>query len=581
MALREIIARFGFQIDQRGLKKAETGIGRVVGSLKTMGVMLGAGMVARGVKNFITGMVDSGDALGKTATQLGLSSDQLQAWQAAAGYAGVEGAKFSQSMRVMQKNALLAEQGSKQAGDAFKKLGVDFKDTNGQLKTGDKLMREVGLALNKTENSTERVALAQQLMGRTGAALLPLFKDGEKGLDAALAALERFGGGMSKEMVKNAEDAQDRFADLEIATMSFKSQIAVAILPAISSLVLGFAKMIAWISKAVKGTSAIKSILVALGIVVGKMAIAKFAGSFLKLARAAALPLLKFVLLFLIIDDLIALFEGRGSLIGTFIDKIFGEGSAKAVVDGIKGIGKAVADVVATGDFEKFDQDLDAIFGPPGHDIVADIAFTFEMIGEVIDEAVDGIGEGVDEMITGMGKFFTEMSTVISDATPDVVKDAVSLAGDLIDGIVKGIKDGAVAVGKAVVGVGKDALLAAKNFFQTDSPSKLFATEVGEPIPQGIAMGVKNAARGARQMTLDAIALASGSGASSLSASPRGGGGGIAGGVIFKSDIAITVSGGSPGDPQIAKLRQGVRSELRDNRRATLDALQQLVEAPA
>ena len=92
-------------------------------------------------------MVDAGDALGKTATQLGLTSDQLQSWQAAAGFAGVEGQKFAQSMRVLQKNTLLAEQGSKQAGDAFKKLGVDVKDSNGQLKTGDQLMREVGVAL--------------------------------------------------------------------------------------------------------------------------------------------------------------------------------------------------------------------------------------------------------------------------------------------------------------------------------------------------------------------------------------------------------------------------------------------------
>ena len=95
-------------------------------------------------------------------------------------------------------------------------------------------------------------------------------------------------------------------------------------------------------------------------------------------------------------------------------------------------------------------------------------------------------------------------------------------------------------------------------------------------------MGAIGAAGAAGRITGDAIAAASGLGSKTLSAPARGGGGGgIAGGVVFKSDINLTVSGGSPGDPQIAKLRQGVRSELRDNRRATLDALHQLVEAPA
>ena len=581
MALREIIARFGIQVDPKGLKKAEKGIGSVVGKLQAFGVVMGAGMVARGIKNFITGMVDAGDALGKTSTQLGLSSDQLQAWQAAADYAGVSGEKFSQSMRVMQKNALLAEQGSKQAGDAFKKLGVDFKGTNGQLKTGDALMREVGLALNKTENSTERVALAQQLMGRTGAALLPLFSDGKKGLDEALKSLERFGGGMSEGMVKAAEDAQNQFTSLNIATMSLKSQFAVVLLPAISQMALGLAKLFAWTAKAADGTGAMSAAILSLGLALGKLAILKYGAQFMQLARAAALPLAKFLLLFLVVDDLIALFSGRGSVIGAFIDKIFGKGSAEKTVNAIKGIGQAVADGVASGNLTKLDNDLDKIFGPLGHDIVADVAFTFSMIGEVIDHAVDGIGASIDQTAAEWSAWWSRMTTEFAEGSALMWKDAKAFGGRLIDGIVSGIKSGAKAVGEAVIGVGKAAMSAAKNFFKIGSPSLLFAQEIGEPIPQGIAMGATDAARAASRITTGALAVASGMGGGTLSAPARGGAGAGAGGVIFKSDIAINVSGGSPDDPQIAKLRQGVRSELRDNRRATLDALQQLVGAPA
>jgi len=70
--------------------------------------------------------------------------------------------------------------------------------------------------------------------------------------------------------------------------------------------------------------------------------------------------------------------------------------------------------------------------------------------------------------------------------------------------------------------------------------------------------------------------------AAQVSAPARGGTGGArgAGGPIFQSTINLTVNGGTATDPQIQKLRQGVRSELRDNRRATLDALTQSVEVP-
>lgn len=576
MALREIIARFGFSLDQKGIKKAETGINGVVSKLKGLGVALSAGIVARGIKNFVTGMVDAGDSLGKTATQLGLSSDQLQAWQAAAGFAGVEAAKFSQSIRVMQKNALLAEQGSKQAGDAFKKLGVDFKDSNGQLKAGDQLLREVGLALNANENSTERVALAQQLMGRTGAALLPLFKDGEKGLDRALAALERFGGGLSKDMVKAAEDAQDRFAELNIATSSFKSQIAIAILPAISQLVLAFSKLLAWFSKTVAGTEAITSAIVAFGLVLGKLAIAKFGGSLIALGKAAAIPLLKFILLALVVDDLIALFTGRASVIGTFIDKIFGKGSAQALVAAIKSVGSAFSSLIQ-GDFKTFDKKLEDIFGPPGEALVRGTVNMFVSMAAAIDKFIAESKKSIAGFFSAIGSFFSQIGSNIAAAGIAAAKGALQLGKDLVAGVVEGIKAAPGAVLNALGGVVTGALNAVKNKFKIDSPSRVFAEQLGAPLIQGIAMGAKNAAGPAQRVTQGAAAAAAAVSPRALSAAPRGGVG--AGGVVFKSDIAIHVSGGAPNAQGVAQLRQGVRAELHDNRRATLEALQQLVPA--
>ena len=579
MALREIIARFGFQFDQGGLKRAQSGIGGVVTSLQGLGVALGAGIVARGIKNFVTGIVDAGDSLGKTATQLGLTSKELQQWQTAADFAGVGTESLNQGFRILGKNALLAQQGSKQAGDAFKTLGVDFEDANGNLKTSSQLARESGLALGALEDKTKAVGLSQQVFGRAGAALLPLFAKGAQGLDEALAKLEEFGGGLSDDLIPLAEAAQDRFTEFEIATTSLKSKIAVALLPALNQLTLGLSKAVTWLSKTGLNAESFKSILVTLGLVLGKLAIAKFGSQLAALGRAAIVPLLKFALLYLVIDDLIALFDGRGSVIGTFIDKIFGEGSSEKVVAAIKGIGSALSEVIATGDFDAFDKSLEDIFGPIGSDIVGDVVFTFSMIGEVIDAAIDGIGESVGEAVAAMGEFFTEIGTAINDATGGLAGEALTVAIAIVDGLIEGIKDGAGAVAGALTGVAKDALKGAADFLAVGSPSKRAADEIGEPLSMGVAMGAQNAARAAARMTADALSAASGlSGASSISAPVRGGGA-ATGGVVFQSNISLSVSGGSASDPSIAKLRQGVRSELRDNRRATLAALNQVIDA--
>ena len=559
MALREILARFGFQVDRRGLAAADKGISGVVGKLQAFGAVIAGSVVVRGIANFVGDIVDAGDALGKTATQLGLSSDQLQGWQAAAGYAGVEATKFNQSMRVLQKNTLLAVQGSKQAVDAFDMLGIEIEDTNGQLKAGDVLMREVGLALNDLENSTERVALAQQLMGRTGAALLPLFKDGEVGLDAALEALERFGGGLSKDLIPLAEAAQDRFADFSLATTSLKSRLAVGFLPILNQVVLGLAKFFAAISKVTKNTNLFQAVLVTLGAVLTKLAIAKFGGSLLALGKAALIPLIKIALLVLLVDDLITLFRGGKSVIGEFLDKLFGEGSSKALVDSIN----AVIDALKDGDFEG----------------AFDIAINkLSALGDKIFQ-VTGKVPGLTTGLFGVIGVLLELGETIREQIPVWSKAATELGDALVDGIVKALRSGAGKLATAAAHLLGGTVAAAATAIQKGSPSKLAQREVGTPLAEGM-FDVKGAMQAARQYASIARAAIP-TAPASLTAQARGGAGAALprGGVIFQSKVDLSVSGGAPSDPQIQKLRQGLRSELTDNRRATLAALTQTVEA--
>lgn len=582
MALREIIARFGFQVDSSGLTKAKSGIAGVVSQARVFGAAIAGSVVVRGIANFVDEITTAGDALGKTATQLGLSGKELQAWQTAAGFAGVEATNLNQGFRILGKNALLAQQGSKQAADAFDTLGVSIEDASGNLKPANQLAREAGIALGGLEDRTKAVGLAQQVFGRAGAALLPLFKDGAEGLDAALRKLEEFGGGLSDTLIPLAEESRDRFFEFEIATTSLKSQLAVALLPVLNQLTLGLSKVIAWVSKATAGTSTFKSVAVALGLVLGKLAIAKFGGSLLKLGRAALWPLAKFILLFLVVDDLIALFEGRGSVIGSFIDKIFGPGSAKALIDGIKGVVGALVEGDFEGALKKAADGLEqlgarilkstgqvpgltvALFGLAG--VFPDLA---EKAGEVagdIGRALDAVG---GELRSSLNPF----------------SEAASLLGQaIIDGIIAPIVDGAQAVADAITAVTLGGVKTAKKAIKSKSPSKVTAKQLGEPLVMGIPEGALAMARQAAKQTAGAFTTASAlqTAPKALSAPARGGNGagGALGGIVFKSEIAITVNGGSASDPQIQKLRQGMRTELHDNRRAMLDALTQLVEVP-
>lgn len=72
----------------------------------------------------------------------------------------------------------------------------------------------------------------------------------------------------------------------------------------------------------------------------------------------------------------------------------------------------------------------------------------------------------------------------------ELISSAVDFGRDLAGGIAKGISNGASAIVNAAKDAASNALQAAKDFLGIQSPSKVFADDIGTPISQGIAAGI-------------------------------------------------------------------------------------------
>jgi DNA-binding Lrp family transcriptional regulator len=66
------------------------------------------------------------------------------------------------------------EGGGSEAAEAFRRLGVDLRDTSGEIRDMDDLFPDLIMALQNIENVTERNALAQQVFGRSLNDLAPV-----------------------------------------------------------------------------------------------------------------------------------------------------------------------------------------------------------------------------------------------------------------------------------------------------------------------------------------------------------------------------------------------------------------------
>jgi phage-related protein len=106
--------------------------------------------------------------------------------------------------------------------------------------------------------------------------------------------------------------------------------------------------------------------------------------------------------------------------------------------------------------------------------------------GELIGKIVAGIIKAIPTIVSSMPKVIKAVTTAFTSV------DWATMGKNIIQGIINGITAAAGQIGKAMTDVAKSALESAKKALGIHSPSRVMAKEVGQYIPEGIAMGIDN-----------------------------------------------------------------------------------------
>ena len=356
MALREILAKFGYETDDSKLVAASKQVDGFATRLNTLAEKVLGGTVQDAFKEWVSDVKESVGEFRGLAKMTGTSNEEMQRWTTAAKLGGSSTEALAAGFRVLQKNAAAAADGlggsaegmvdtadgaleavlgSKAASEAFKALGVDVKDSSGEMKSATQLMGDVGLEIAKIKSPVERAAVATKLFGRRGTELLPIFAKGEKGLSQLLDKIDELGGGVSEEAIKALAEQGKASKEWDVALLSLKSTVVTQLLPAMTAKIKAFSAVLGYFNRLSKGTNIVKAGLITLG---GAMLIlkAESIAAGIKTALAWAPTIITFAAIALLLDDLISLFQGGDSAAGRLIDQIFGIGSAKKAVETIK-----------------------------------------------------------------------------------------------------------------------------------------------------------------------------------------------------------------------------------------------------
>lgn len=178
-----------YNAELKKLEAATSSLGQAAQKMSDFGnkatkageALKGVSMAAAGIDVALAGLAyKSGQAADDLATLskvTGISTDELQKYQAAADLTDVSVETIAKSQVRLKKSMYEAADGTGSAAEAFDKLGVNVTDANGELKTQDEVFEDAIKALGEMSNETERDALAMQIFGKSAAELNPLIED--------------------------------------------------------------------------------------------------------------------------------------------------------------------------------------------------------------------------------------------------------------------------------------------------------------------------------------------------------------------------------------------------------------------
>lgn len=226
---------------QRDLDKAQSQINRYQArtnaafndAAKKIGAAVGVAAVAAaaGLGVLVKNAIDAADELGKLSQKVGISVEELSKLQYAAKLAEVDTAALQTSLVKLSKSAIESKDGIGDAAEAFKALGVDLLDANGNLKSTDQLFLDTADAFAKFADGPEKAAAALAIFGKAGADMIPLLNGGAAAIKAAGVELETFGGVIKQRTAEAADKFNDNLDKLKTTSSALGSQIAADLLP--------------------------------------------------------------------------------------------------------------------------------------------------------------------------------------------------------------------------------------------------------------------------------------------------------------------------------------------------------------
>mgnify|MGYP000713553557 CR=1 FL=1 len=154
----------------KSLKRIEGGFAALGKKIAAFAGIAGAGLALRSLNNLSEKAIDFGDNLAKTADKLGIDIEVLQEFRFAAERAGIAQTTLDTAVQRFIRRTAEAAQGTGEAKAALKELGIELKDSDGNLRPVEQLLSDVADGFQKLKSPAgvfrEKFQLAKHLSSK-------------------------------------------------------------------------------------------------------------------------------------------------------------------------------------------------------------------------------------------------------------------------------------------------------------------------------------------------------------------------------------------------------------------------------
>lgn len=516
-------------------EKAKAFGSKISSAFKTATLVAGA-FVAAGAA--VTGVLvsgakqtaDYGDNVDKMSQKLGLSVEGFQKWDYVLKIAGTDINSMSTGLKTLTNKIDDAKNGSSGAQEMFSKLGLSMDELNEMSR--EEVFEATIKGFQGMADSTERAALANDLFGKSGQNLTPLFNQTAEDTEKQLELAEKYGMVMPEAAVKASAAFEDSLTTMSMTFTGLKNRMMGEFLPAMTQVTDGMAKLFAGddsgaddvakgIENIIKKVAEVLPKIVKIGVNIGtelakgflnnikeklggnnisdafanavnylvenvppmieKMAQA-FADNAPKIAEQGAEMILK--LGEGLIKALPQLISAAGAIINGLL-KVFVGIPALLIAKGMEATGK-----LALGLLKGINKIATA-----GSKIVAKIVSVIRQLpSKLLSLAVQAIGLFVSGIHKGIGKAKSVASNLINGAV-QAVKNGISgiatAGANLVQGFWQGISNKASWLKSMISGWVGSVKTFLKNLFGIKSPSTWARDVLGKNIDAGFALGIE------------------------------------------------------------------------------------------